>query len=432
MTRHTSRFGRIVAAGIWLAAILAVAAPCPLLVSGCGGGGSQTTPKKKKKKPKGDGGREKAPAGLAEEDPTVAEPPSAELKTLVKGLAAKDEGHWQSAQEKITALGEGAIPGLNWGLQFPLQNLRARACNILSRMQKSEKMIPGALAALKMYPDDVTPHEAGIRRWAAYVLCCLPSVHTETPMRNGADKDKDLAVKAFLAAGVSKLGIPPFPAADLLRGLGVEDAACAGLIAQQVEAVYPHSGFKAEGFGDLPQEQRAAKVEELLAWWKANSGKTKPLTADKNYDPWPQNVGIYVGPPEEPVDFDDEHEVEQWTKDAEEALAQGDKRKAAANYREAFRWSKHQRVDLALKHHEVWRQLGPDNAEKSYEYLHSKLIPRWPLNEDLWMAAARSGLASGGTPGKKMAEGDLRMVLLLVPEHAEAKAMMAEIGGTAD
>ncbi|MHC4599522.1 MAG: HEAT repeat domain-containing protein [Planctomycetota bacterium] len=395
-----------------------------LVLAGCGGGGK---PKKKKKKRKKDKTAKKA--GAEEKDPTIKLPVSDELKKAVKGLGAKDPTYWEPAVEDLKARGEEAIPGLNWGLRFPLQNIRARCCNILSQMRKSEKMIPGAIDALKKWPDDVTPYEAKIRRWAAKLLSDLPSIYTEEAMLNRVDKDKDVGVRVFLAAGAVKLGKKEF-VSHIIKGLAAEDGEVAAWAASAFAELIPHANLDAKGFGAMPQNERAAKSEEVRGWWKANYGKTKPLKVSKNYEPWPVTVPVKAyEEPDEPLDPEDEREVELYVRDAQDHLANGDIRKACACYATAFRYSGRRQKELVLKQHELQRQIGPDFADKSYKYLREKLIPWDPLNEDFWLAAAKSALASGGGVGKGWAKECLQMVLILVPDHDEGKSMMADLGG---
>jgi outer membrane protein assembly factor BamB len=354
-------------------------------------------------------------------------PPSEELKALVRRLGALEERHWKPAMEALSALGDAAVPGLNWGLRFPLQNVRARCCTILSRMPKSEFMIPGALNALKTWPDDVTPHEARIRRWAARLLCDLPSVHTEEAMRWGIARDKDPGVRVFLAAGLARLGVKSnIP--DLIQALACEDPEVAGWAADAIAQVLPQMGLLTSGFAGRPVKERTEKSAAVLAWWQALKEMTELVRAEKNYEPRPVRVEVktYVAP-SEPIDPEDEREVELCVRDAEEALARGDLRRATAFYANAFRFSGRRRFDLVLKQHECWRRLGPDHAHKSYQYLHMKLLQVDPLNSDFWLAAAKSARASGGQRGREDAIRDLEMVLVLVPDHAESMTLIEEI-----
>jgi hypothetical protein len=396
---------------------------------GCGGGG--TAPKKKKKKKKKKKPKERKGQALGE-DPTIEKPASQELKDLVLGLGAKDEALWRSAEGKIKEMGEAAIPGLNWGLKFPLQNIRARCCNIMSKMKKSNAMVPGAMKALKVWRDDTSPQETGIRRWAAKLLSDLYTIYTETAMRDGAEHDKDIGVRIFLAGGVAKLGHKTYIPL-LFTGMADEDEEVAGWAAVVFTQVIPHAGFDPSGFSGLGKGERQAKAEELRGWWKANKAKTKPIAADRDYEPWPVNVEVYTfdGPSEE-INWEDQREVDLNVQDAEEALANGDIRKATAKYAAAFRFSQRSRMDIALKQHECWRKLGPDNADKSYKYLREKLIPLDPMNEELWLAAARSAWASRlnerDNMAREWAKECLKMVLILVPDHGEAKGMLSELG----
>ena len=102
-------------------------------------------------------------------------------------------------------------------------------------------------------------------------------------------------------------------------------------------------------------------------------------------------------------------------------------RRASGSYAAAFRFSKRSRMDLALKQHEYQRQLGPDWADKSYRYFHEQLLPYNPLDESLWIASARSALASGGGAGKDYALEDIRMALILNPDSQEAIDLKKQI-----
>ncbi|MHC4778773.1 MAG: hypothetical protein ACYTFG_09385, partial [Planctomycetota bacterium] len=353
---------------------------------------------------------------------------SDELRQLVQKLGAKDETFWKPAQEKLEGMGEAAIPGLNWGFKMLLQNLRARSCNILSRMNKSEKMVPGAITALKKYPDDTSVHEARIRQWAARLVADLRSVYTEGPMRNLIESEKDVATKALLAGGLARMGHKQY-VSMLIKGIAAEDPIPAQAVAEDLAKVLPHSGFEAAGFGDKTLDERKAKMEEILSWWKERYEKTKPVKVDKSYDPWPVSVEVKTWEAKElDIDPEDLHEVDLNLRDAENDMASGNVRAACGRYFMAFKFSGYQRMDLALKWQGCKRQLGPDNADKSYKEFHSLLIPIDPLNEDFWVGAAKSALASGGKTGKDWARQDLKMALILVPDHEEAKQLLSEVG----
>jgi len=419
--RRAGRFGTrfLPRLGFWL--LIALLFPALAAPPGCGGGSSTT---KRRKKPR----KKKKKEVKVEDDPTVAVKPSEDLKELVKKLGAKDEAHWKEGASKLEEMGEEAIPGLNWGFKVLLQNLRARSCNILSKMRKSEAMIPGALTALKKYPNDVTPYEARIRQWSARLLADLYSIYTEAQMRQLTETEKDIATKALLGGGLARMGHKQY-VSMLIKGLSAEDAVAAQAVADDLAKILPHTGFEASGFGSRPLDERKAKMQETLDWWKANYKKTNPLKVGKSYEAWPVTVEVKVWKPKDlDIDPEDEREVELNERDAQDAMASGDTRSACGRYFMAFKFSGYQRMDLALKWHACKRQLGPDNADKSYKEFHSLLIPIDPLNENFWLGAAKSALASGGAVGKRWAEQDLKMVLILVPGHTEAKQMLSELG----
>ncbi|MHC5040551.1 MAG: hypothetical protein ACYTHM_24840 [Planctomycetota bacterium] len=365
------------------------------------------------------------------ETPPDPGPPSEELKALALRLGALNESHWKPAEEKLKTLGEAAIPGLTWGLKFPLQIVRARCCTILSRMRKSESMIPGAIAALKIGREDVTPFEAGIRRWAAKLLCDLPTFHTEMAMRMGLEVEKDWGVRVLLAAGLTKRGYKDHVPL-LLQGMAAEEGEVASWAASAFAESFPDAGLDAKGFGSLPKKEREAKAGETKAWWKENGGKVRPVLGGKNLDPWPVDVKVKVYvPPSKPLTWEDEREVELCLKDAEAALLKKNLRMATARYAAAFRFSGRRRFDIAIKQHDCWRRLGPDNAEKSYHYLRKKLIPMDPLNWQLWLAAAKSVWASRMNDRDKRVMGwtkeCLKMVLILVPDQPDAAKLLGEL-----
>lgn len=414
----------------WFVLLAALVALIAATGPGCGGAGGKPRKKRSgKKTEQPDKGKDSGAQSAPEKDPTIPLPVTSEQKRLVEGLGAKDPEHWKQAEETLNGMGADAIPALNWGLQFTLQNVRARCANILSRMNKSEKMIPGAIDALKMYPDDTSSHEAGIRRWAAKVLSDLYSVYTEEAIRGGIERDKDPGVKALLSSGAVKLGHKTF-VSHIIRALAAEDPDAAQIAVEELTALVPEADVDAGGFSSKSLEARKAKSEELMSWWKSNYESVKIVPPTKNYDPWPVEVTIYEWKPSgEGISFEDEREVELNIRDAEKALARGDLREVTGRYAAAFRFSNRERMDLALLHHEYWRQLGPDNADKSYKYLREKLIPLHPTDERFWIAAAKSAYASGGKMGRDWALECLRYALILVPDHEEALALKKEYEG---
>ncbi|GEM_PF-2956990 len=433
MQPMTSAFSFRIVRGVFSAfflPLLVLAVASAVTLEGCGGAGGGARKKKSSNKKDGKKKGQSEAAPEMEEDPTIPLEVSQELKETVLGLGAKPESHWKKAQEELENMGEEAIPGLNWGLKFPLQNLRSRACNILSRMRKSETMIPGALDALNMYPSDTSRFEAPIRRWSAKVIADLFSVYTMEKMGVAIQRDKDPGVRVILASGLGKLKQKSHISV-IIRGLAEEDPQVAALAAEAFEELVPYTTrFEADGFADQPVGERKATSEKIMDWWKENYGSVKLLTADKNYDPWPMDIPVrYWKPSDDPIDPEDEREVDLNLRDAENALAQGDVREATRRFAAAYRFSGENRMDILLEKHKYWRQIGPDHADKSYHDLRDKIIPFRPHHEELWIAAARSALASGGGIGRNWARECLRMALILVPDHAEAKALMEEVGG---
>lgn len=188
-------------------------------------------------------------------------------------------------------------------------------------------------------------------------------------------------------------------------------------------------GFDPAGFGNRPVGERKAKTEGLLVWLRNAAGEIEGTEWNENLESWPVTVEVKVWqPPEGPLDPEDAREVDLNVLDAEDALTEGNLRAACGRYFMAWRFSQHRRMDLALKWQELKQRFGPDNADESYKEIMERLIPIAPLNEDIWMAAAKSALASGGAIGRKRAKEALEMVLVLVPDHAEAKAMLAKLG----
>lgn len=410
--------------------VLFAAFCCALLVGAACGGGSTKKKKKKKKKDgqKSSGKKDPAPAG-DDVDPRDQPKATPELQELVRGLGALDEKHWGAAEQKLKDMGEAAIPGLSWGLQFPLQNIRARSCNILSTMQKSNKMVPGCINALKQFPKETVLYEAMIRRWAAKTLADLYSVYLEENYRRSLEIDKDPGVQVFCGLGLCRLGWENgLPA--IIKGLASEDDAIAGYAADAFAEAVPKAGLKVDAFKEMSAADRKAEAEKMKAWYESNKGNIKVVRGPKNFDPWPVNVKVHKWEPStEPLDPEFERERDLFYRDGEQAEAAGDYRKATKCYAQSFRYGDRRDLKIALKQHECQRKIGPDFADKSYQYLMEKLIPRSPLRVELYIAAAKSGLASGGGQGKDMAKTALRMALMLDPENGEAKELMQQAGG---
>jgi hypothetical protein len=351
------------------------------------------------------------------------------MKNLVKHLGARDEKYWKPALEKLEGMGEAGTPAFYYAMTWSLQNIRARACAVASKWKKSEAMIPGLLEALQRYEEDKDPSETAIRRWAARTLGDLVNRFTLDNLQVRVDKDKDIGVAVLLARGILRHG-EKTSVELLIEGMKAEEGQVAGWAAEAFAECIPKSGLKAGGFAEKPLEERAKIAGEMEGWWSKNANTLKMARAQRITDPTPVTPEIRVfKPSDEPISPEDEDEVGLNIRDAEEALAAGDFRKAAGRFRAAYsEFGKGKDLKLAIRWLEAMRQCGPDNADKAYKNLRDTLIPRDPTNVDLWVTAARSALASGGETGKRWARDCAEMVLVLDPDSQAGADLKKEIG----
>ncbi len=445
-----------------LAAILAAFA-FSAAVPGCGGGGEE--PKKDDKDGKGKKGKKGDGKTAGVDDPTGQPNLSDEDKTLVNKLGALDEKHYKPAMERLRGMQSKAIGPLCWGLKHPLQNLRAKCLEVISELKPAKEMIPGAINAIGQSESDVSPYETPIRRWAMRLLARYYryGVYTEPPIRRSIELDGDPCVRATAGFALCLMGRKEGMGSiiDELRPIDWET------IKKMVDTyndVTNEDKMRIEAMNDLEvmvkksrlkaspsvmldtlaeyrksYEEAEAMVRDYLgklgapgdkgydglkSWWKGAQGSFEFKKVGFSDDPEMIKVGVKQrsAGKVELMPVEEENIVKDLT-EAQELLAQGDKRGASGVLRRAFKESRNTRMDIYYDHFNLRRTLGPDHADKCYGEIRDKVIAWDPLNVKFRLLAAQCAIDfKGWKEAKEMYE----IVLILEPDNAEAQAGIAE------